>query len=905
MTKSEQQKQKKGKTQKGVTLIVLIIAIVAILFVAVCFYAIIHEVVDSIQDTIVAIMNSIRTFLSNPGKWAGAQWGKLSNWVNESLISWQKYNIPIGEFNAKAYEDLRIDPTVVISIDEFNKMKNSLDNGINRNIAGLDNLMLKKMMLAYYRGLYLDDTTILIELYPEDFNLTTEEFGNIKDIDTIIQLYAELEVLENELEEINKKIEELKNQYGNPGFAALLQSLLEKINPEKLIKEMQVSNKKNEIAKYKLTFEQCNTIKEQLAPFSIVEGNELKGIGENGKTYWKTKGMVEIYAGEGEEKIVYYQEGVLDLIYQNHYVEILKINTQNAINYANSVLAYLNKCYTYTENGIKMYSTREYVTREKTIEYVEESNDYNTYKETNKEKEGNIIDWFFNIFSKDDNNAKTEGVVRQLTPTTIEPVEAQYLEFSTKVAQYATPMEFMIEMLEITASKDFINDFIEMVGEETYIKLKLYDIENQEVQNTIEEKERTTTVSGERIEGYTAQVVRKKNVGFLGGALSKWEDVSANDFKEAVGGSILDGNTYCVYATIIASDGQTLQKDYKYEVKLYYNGEEIDSKEFEVNVDISSTSIRFDEGIEPDVTSKYATNKVIETTTVTTFTNKYDLAIKEVKTWYGTFTPTNVEDKTIIIKNLQEVKQSQLTKPGNTQGIHDGGIEVEEYKVIDEIPNAQELNALELMKKLEDADNKVTAVTYSWPKTQTIEKAGNEKVFENKDLEDVIWKEYDENKAEDTDGDDDFFGGYSENYCLNVLYNYVTQRGEGEGENSNYKYNVMTYVDNKRKKVSVKLTYSETLKEGLEGGAVKVQTDYRPFLALLVEYNDLYGGKANIGNLLVNGADMLYDLLAAYPSTEGLVQVLKAALHQYVNNNYTVENFEFDIFDKNNFVRVE
>lgn len=901
MAKKEKQKKKKGNS-KIVSAIVAIVLIILILSASI--FVIIDAIIDSIQSIIGAIITSIINLLTHPFEWIEQQWAAFTNWWNENVKDWNK-GAPIGEFNEKQYENFRIDPTIVIDKDEFHNMKNTLDEIIDRKVAGLDNLMLKKMMLAYYRGLYLVDTTVLIELGHEDLGLTEEQFNDIKNIDTIIQLYAELEVLENELEEINQEIEELKNQYSNPGFMAILQALLGKINPNKQLKEMQIWYKKNEIAKYKLTFEQCNAIKEQLKPFSIIEGNELKGTGENGKTYWKTTGMVEIYVGEtGENRIVYYKEDILDSIYNDHYLYMLGKNTEDSINYANSVLAYLNKCYTYTENGIKMYSTREYVTTEKTIEYVEESKDYNKYKDTNKEKEGNIVDWFWNKFSKEDKNEKTEGVVRQLTPTTVEPVTAQYLEFNSKVAQYATPMEFMIEMLEITASKDFINAFIEMVGEETYIKLRLYDIVNQEVQNTIEEKNRTTTVSGERSGTYTAQVVRKKNIGFLGGALSKWKDVSENGFSEKIT-SIIDGNTPCLYVTIAAQDEKKIEKDYKYEVKLYYNGKAVDLVEFEVSDDTDLAYIRFDEGIEPDETSKYAESKVIETTKVTTDTNKYDIAIAEVKTWYGTFTPTNIEDTTIVIKNLREVKlqQPQLTKPGMM--IYDNYIETEVYKVIEEIPNAQELNALELMKKLEKAENLLTAVTYTLEKKETIEKAENEEIFENKDLEDVIWKEYDENKAEDTDGDYDLFGGYSENYCLNVLYNYVTQRGEGKGESSNYEYNTMTYVDSNRKKVSVILTYSETLKEGLDGGAVKVQTDYGPFLALLVEYDDLYGGKANVGKLLVNGEDILYTLLASNDRTDSLVQVMKAALYQYTNNNHTVENFEFDIFDPNNYVRVE
>ena len=68
---------------------------------------------------------------------------------------------------------------MIINQDRFEDMKAELEEMINRNAAGLDDITLKKMLLTYYRGIYFDDTTVRIQLTNEDLGLTVDEFKEL------------------------------------------------------------------------------------------------------------------------------------------------------------------------------------------------------------------------------------------------------------------------------------------------------------------------------------------------------------------------------------------------------------------------------------------------------------------------------------------------------------------------------------------------------------------------------------------------------------------------------------------------------------------------------------------------------------------------------------------------------
>ena len=76
----------------------------------------------------------------------------------------------------------------------------------------------------------------------------------------------------------------------------------------------------------------------------------------------------------------------------------------------------------------------------------------------------------------------------------------------------------------------------------------------------------------------------------------------------------------------------------------------------------------------------------------------------------------------------------------------------------------------------------------------------------------------------------------------------------------------------------------------------------------LVEYNDLYDSTTKVANLLINGEDMLYQLLASSKNTEGLVTYMKIALDIYSKGDYSVtewNEFVNRVINKDDWIPIE
>lgn len=346
--------KKKGK--KSIKKIVMgaITPILIIVLLASALFAIIEAILQIIIAIVKAIIQAIINFLTDPLGTISRGWAKFTNWFS-SLTGWG------DDFDPEAYSDKRVDPNIVISKEQFDNMKQQLDNAINRNTAGLDDYMLKRMILAYYRGLYLKDTNILIEIEDNEISATDE-----------------------------------------------------------------------------------------IAPFSIIKGDSDKGMGEDGKKYLKAKGSLKVKYKDKD--IVYYDEKVLMDIYNREYVSVIEDNED----YAKDALRYLMKCYTYSEKGIKKFCETENVSWEE-----------------------------YEFGSKGIETIEKEQATHQL-------VEIAYYE---KISQYATPMEFMINLMEITGSRDFVNTFIASLDQTNYVELEVLEIEYCEEDKVVDERERSSILT--------------------------------------------------------------------------------------------------------------------------------------------------------------------------------------------------------------------------------------------------------------------------------------------------------------------------------------------------------------------------------------------------------------------------
>lgn len=167
----------KSKVKKR-ALISILIPILIIMFVAGAFYAIVNGIVEIIESVIRAL-KSILTKVSHPWESSLELLGKISNFLDEKL------KIGDHEFDENALALVGLDkPRIIIDNEDFIKITEGTDTDpgidkaqINRDSAGLEDYMLKIMLLSYYRSAYLSDYNIYIQI-------TDEEKKAIEDMET-------------------------------------------------------------------------------------------------------------------------------------------------------------------------------------------------------------------------------------------------------------------------------------------------------------------------------------------------------------------------------------------------------------------------------------------------------------------------------------------------------------------------------------------------------------------------------------------------------------------------------------------------------------------------------------------------------------------------------------------------
>lgn len=157
--KKDGKKKKKGGCLTGVIAGICALVFI-IIFVVAAFFAIVEAIIRNIINTIMNIIDGIINFLTHPWKSLKVAWATLGN-------GWD-YIWNNSDFNPNQFEEFRQEQLIVVTQENFNDMTERLDSMINRNIAGLDNIMLKKMLLTYNAGKYSKNADIVMELTPEE-----------------------------------------------------------------------------------------------------------------------------------------------------------------------------------------------------------------------------------------------------------------------------------------------------------------------------------------------------------------------------------------------------------------------------------------------------------------------------------------------------------------------------------------------------------------------------------------------------------------------------------------------------------------------------------------------------------------------------------------------------------------
>jgi len=752
----------------------ILLPILIIVIIASLLFAIFDAIIQFIMDIVLDILGGVLDFLAHPIESTIKGLYELHN-------ARQKYRN--GEFDGTGLEINQENQIVIISQENFNSMKAELEKITSTNAAGLDNIMLKKLLLAYNMENYSTDTDILIEITDEDI---TE-----LDITDFVESCKPFSIKKGkEFEQLNVNVIQ---EAGN--------AIIGFVDESKI--DQEIASK--------------------------------QGLQE--KKYMYSKGILEFENDDGE-KLQYFSSSVLQELYEKEF----KANVDTEYNdYAESVWEYLNKCYTDGVNGMGMYS----------YEKVEET----------------MTEWNFeddDLITVDINRHFNVNINRQRT--------LQNIEYYSLVSEYSTPMEFMTALLEISSSKEFLNAFIDKIANDTRIKLKVYKTGYSYSELLQEETQEATKIKA-KIKT-DAEVLRQY-------------DEENEEWIDGQGDIQVKGSIDSVV------DGLYIKRKIKFknvdddisELKIRVPGES-EYLTYIVKRDKDDNFIWEDgEAFLKEYDTK--TNKcVLKKSTIQLNTEtKYDIAIEEVKTWYGNITYHN-EKKT-------NIKYETMLENGDLIELDAPEPRMIEYDQEDKIYEKSD-------------ENKETIFKENLIQTITAQEIGNqvEKWFANLTSDSLAYYvaggKLTRALYEKLDGNE--YAIITEDEAINIKLTYAMQEGLFDWYFL-HNYSPIKITCESEKYYKGKLHTSINTYLDRESPPI-VEENYDLFLSLLktsdgkykqedstgetydpngkeVTYKDIDGRKIRAAKLLLSGEEMLYELLEKSPNTQRLAIIMKEIFIKY------------------------
>lgn len=729
---------------------------------------------------------------------------------------------------ARGIEVEREEQLVMINLTDFNAMKEELESNVNRDAAGLDDMMLKKLLLAYNMGSYSQKSTIIIELDDGSTVSGNNEVEAIKNDSSLVSPFKMV------------KGSEIP-QFDTSGWADFKNGVANLFSKEDVQNE----------TSYKQALQ---------------------------KKYFLIAHGTLIIKNEKGKELLYFNEEVLNKLYENEY---LKQKDGEHRDYAESVWEYLGNCYTDGKNGITTYSH----------ESITES----------------ITQWTF----KDDGIINGPKIVRTLASTTNKTRDKQNIDLNAIIGEYTTPLEFMVNLLEISSSKDFVNSFIDKVASETSITIVVYKTGQSQSEEKRAEMKETTYIKGEiKGEVKLLKIAAKVKEGD--------KEVEKHFTPESW---VYEGNSEIKIQCDTKDDKDGIKK-----VKISVTVEPVPKNVTGVLIELHKgegniqnvwlTAKNSDGGYYYEdnkyLCEKYVTksNKFIgiESTITATTESKFDVAIEEVNNWYANIKFNNVlvtdrQYETIDANgNLVDVTKDVVNKTK--------GKKLEKYMIMNPGSKATETYT-------RDANN-----------VNTIFKEDTVRNLELKQLE-----EQHDDWYNNLTSDNPFYwltggpitktinkwikeeGGTLHTYddCVHVKYTYAMEQGIFDD-----------WFRNRYTPIEIKSEYYE-YKEGklissvntyLKDNSTYTMTDrYDFFLSLLQNNNPSYkdadgrtiytykkdaeygtgegygevsykdtsyvNDNVRVVKLILNGEDILYNLLEKSENTQGLVSVMRAILNKY------------------------
>lgn len=747
-------------------------------------------------------------------------------------------------------------------------MRDSIDESIDRNIAGLDDMMLKKILLAYNTGKYSRKADIIIELgslkgdnkdingdgrisykeknysdYDGDGTISKEEIETFEANKELIQkcktdssLYSPFELVQGkDLEQLNINIFEKAANRVSTFFSTL--------------------------------FGGGNVFNSQL----YKDGKDEREDKQE-KYYLHAKGVLK-FVNEENKELVYYDEKALDKLYEEYEDNKDWANRD----YAESVWEYISsKAYTDGEKGIKMYA-HEIINEE-------------------------VVDWTFN-----DDDWFTTKINKQLITNYSKTRSMQDLEYYGLVSKYSTPVEFMINLLDISSSQDFVNSFIDKVTNLTSVTVKVYKTRYANGTEITEDIKETTEVMGEAI--VSARVVK---VDYDGDGLGYQDGSAGIRVRTSLsGGSALFGavetTNISVYLTNIPEKVQAAEVEIKFAEDSSTRTEYVPGGLSDV-VNIVTDMLGTSETLTvtawfPRYKTRINTGTINKVTTKLKTETKLDIAVEEAKTWYATITFDNyVQDSTVW---------ESKNRYGHRQRVYSANPIMVEKSKSDEVYYRNSSNANTIFNTSKTVASitvsEIAGRVESWYADLT-----SDNLFYwglGGPLTHGIYEWLDEDRGRSLATEDEL---------LNIRFIYAMHEGWGDS----FVKETYTPVKMTCKATNYKIGYLYTTINNklIQDATPRVVENYQFFLSLLknntgtynrnasynprgkdVSYKTIYDTEDKVGKHLENGAEMFFELLNASPYTEGLVDIMKYILYQYTTLNYGVTEFNYNIIPKEEF----
>lgn len=362
---------------------------------------------------------------------------------------------------------------------------------------------------------------------------------------------------------------------------------------------------------------------------------------------------------------------------------------------------------------------------------------------------------------------------------------------------------------------------------------------------------------------------------------------------------------------IITANGGTGKTDHIY--NLCYNGEVVDTYTLKSDKDVATWEVDdYKKGKTQYVARKSDTGNITVNTIEITTEKGYDLQVKYVKCWWAEVQIANSASTDIYYNDVDKTSVDQDA----VNSLLDGAdIADAAEKILESVAEKSKTGTKSASYTKEKNPNIFVLKEYSQYSDSNSGQEGFLNGIYNKicnDTSKTITYAEEKNEANLIDDMDKVFvrkykNKITEGYFFSVITKEtLINNGIISESESDYEYDAMNTVCSDIKTKDCSIVQTKSLTYGVPSGSYNMDG----VLALLKdsstgkpkEYKDIYdrnnsdNSKIAPGEMLVNGAEMIFNLLDASENTEGLSDVMRYLLYLYSGNDYGVTEAGFGMF---------